>query len=274
MTWLRKITCALGLTTLGTLAVPGCADNDSMLFVEGVLAIEATDCVAKPESGALMRAAGTLDLSLRSGYRAALLVGSQLTQRGSREQLRTESARLALKGADITLQDAYARDLVLGDSPNPFSTIGSGFVNPAGGTDPGLGVIFVDVIPAALVPAVASAVQGSGLVLAKIKVFGETLGGQKIESGEYLYPIQICSGCLVSYPTSTNTGTLGTFTCTAPAQATESTVCAIGQDQVVPCTECAGVNAVCNDPCNNCAVRANPANAGLCTNPAPTDCGQ
>ena len=273
MTWQRKFTCALGMTTLCALAAPGCADNDSMLFVEGVLAVEATDCVAKAESGALMRAAGTLDLSLRKGYRAAFLVGSQLTQRGSREQLRTETARLVLKGADITLQDAYARDLALGGNPNPFSTIGSGFVNPAGGTDPGLGVIFVDVIPATLVDSVAAAVQGSGLVLAKVKVFGETLGGQKIESGEYLYPIQICSGCLVSYPTSTNTGQIGSFTCTAPAQATTSSVCALGQDQVVPCTECAGFNAVCSDPCNNCAVRSNPANAGLCTNTAP-DCGQ
>jgi hypothetical protein len=273
MSWLRKSTCALSVSALCGLAAPGCADNDSMLFVEGVLAIEATDCVARPESGALMRAAGTLDLSLRGGYRAALLVGSQLTQRGSREQLRTETARLVLKGADITLQDAYAQNLDLGGNPNPFSTIGSGFVNPAGGTDPGLGAIFVDVIPAALAASVEGGVQGSGLVLAKIKVFGETLGGQKVESGEYLYPIQICRGCLVNYPASTNTGTVGSFSCVAPAQATESSVCQPGQDQVVPCTECAGFNAVCSDPCKNCSVRANPANAGLCASvPAPAGC--
>ncbi|MGC4090750.1 MAG: hypothetical protein QM756_23335 [Polyangiaceae bacterium] len=189
MTWLRKTTCALGFTTICGLTASSCADNESMLFIEGVLAIEATDCVAKPESGALLRAAGRLNLSLSSSYRAAMLVGSQLTQRGSREQLRTETARLVLKGADITLQDAYARDLNLGANPNPFSTLGSGFVNPAGGTDPGFGTIIVDIIPAALAPSVAANLQG-GLVLAKIKVFGETLGGQKVESGEFLYPIR------------------------------------------------------------------------------------
>jgi len=245
-----------------------------MLFIEGVLAIEATDCVAKPESGALIRSAGTLDLQLRGAYRAALMVGSQLTQRGSREQLRTETARLVLKGADITLQDAYAQNLDLGRNPNPFSTIGSGFVNPAGGTDPGLGWIFVDIIPSALTESVASAVAGSGVLLAKIKVFGETLGGQEIQSGEFVYPIQLCRGCLISYPTSTNTGGMGSFSCAAPAQATESSVCLIGQDQVIPCTECAGFTAVCEDPCNNCSVRANPANAGICTSPAPAGCPQ
>ncbi|MFZ5895924.1 MAG: hypothetical protein ACOY0T_33015 [Myxococcota bacterium] len=274
MTWLRKITGALGVTMLGLLAAPGCADNESMLFVEGVLAVEATDCVAKAESGALMRAGGTLDLALRNGYRAALLVGSQLTQRGSRERLRTETARLQLEGADITLQDAYAQDLNLGNSPNPFSTIGSGFVNPSTGTDPGLGVIFVDIIPAALSAAIEGAVQGSGLVLAKVKVFGTTLGGQKVESGEYQFPIQICRGCLINYPTSTNTGAVGSFSCVAPTQATTSSVCLLGQDQVVPCTECAGFNGVCSDPCNNCAVRSNPANAGLCTNTPPAGCSQ
>jgi hypothetical protein len=69
-------------------------DNASMLFIKGVLAIEATNCAAKPEAAATLRAGGRLDVSLANGYVAALLVGSQLTQRGSREQLRTETARL------------------------------------------------------------------------------------------------------------------------------------------------------------------------------------
>lgn len=273
MTWLRKLTGALGLMTLGALAVPGCADNNSMLFIQGVLVTEASDCVAKPESGALVRAAGTLDASLRSGYRAALLVGSQLTQRGSREQLRTETARLMLKGADIRLQDAYGRDLNLGDNPNPFSTIGTGFVNPAGGTDPGLGVIFVDVIPAALMASVTSALQGSGLVLAKIKAFGETLGNEKVESGEFEYPIQICSGCLIDYPGTSVTGAVGQLICNGATQGDPGTICNLGQDQRVPCTECAAYSTTCSDPCANCGFRA--ANEARCAGaPNPGNCQQ
>ncbi|HET9933888.1 MAG TPA: hypothetical protein VFQ35_24455 [Polyangiaceae bacterium] len=271
MTWLRKFTGALGLVTLGALCVPGCADNNSMLFIEGVLAVEASDCIAKAESGALIREGGTLDLSLRSGYRAALLVGSQLTQRGSREQLRTETARLVLKGADITLQDAYGRNLDLGGNPNPFSTIGTGFVNPAAGTEPGLGVIFVDVIPSVLSDAVSGALNGSGLVLAKIKAFGETLGNQKVESGEFLYPIQICRGCLISYPATSMTGAVGALTCAAPTQGSSTeTLCSLGQDQFVPCTQCLGIPA-CSDPCQNCTYRAG---SPQCTGAAPDECAQ
>lgn len=262
MTWLRKLSGALGLMTLGALAIPGCADNDSMLFIQGVLVTEASDCVAKPESGALLRAAGILDVSLRSGYRAALLVGSQLTQRGSREQLRTETARLQLQGADIRLQDAYGQDLALGQNPNPFSTIGTGFVNPAAGTDPGMGVIFVDIIPSALMASVSDALNGSGLVLAKIKAYGETLGNRKVESGEFEYPIQICRGCLIDYPANSVTGPIGQARCDGAPQGNPETLCAIGQDQRVPCTECAAYSQTCSNPCVNCGYYA--ANKDQC----------
>src|SRR5687768_7912553 len=83
---------ALALSTLvggGALATLGCEDNESSLFIVGVLAIEETDCILTPEGNSLLRTSGVLDVSLRSSYTAGLLVGSQLTQRGSRDQLRT-----------------------------------------------------------------------------------------------------------------------------------------------------------------------------------------
>ncbi|MGC4090749.1 MAG: hypothetical protein QM756_23330 [Polyangiaceae bacterium] len=79
---------------------------------------------------------------------------------------------------------------------------------------------------------------------------------------------------MVSYPISSSTGAIGTFTCTAPDNATDSSACIMGQDVIIPCTECAGLTNVCLDPCNNCSVRANPDNASLCSNPAPANCSQ
>lgn len=272
MTWLRKTTGALGLLTLGALCVPGCADNDSMLFIHGVLSIERTDCVAKPDSSAILREGGTLDLALAGGYRAALLVGSQLTQRGSRERLRTETARLVIRGADITLEDAYERPLALEGNPNPFSTVASGIINPAAGTEPGLGVTFLDIIPSVLSSAIESALGGSGLVLAKIKVYGETFGNQKVESGDFLFPIQVCRGCLISYPATSMTASGLACDSTAEQGSTTDTVCFVGQDKAVPCTSCAGVPA-CDSPCNNCIYRATAMNDANCAGvPAPTGC--
>lgn len=274
MTWLRKTTGALGLLTLGALSVPGCADNDSMLFIHGVLAIERTDCVAKPDSSAILREGGTLDLALTGGYRAALLVGSQLTQRGSRERLRTETARLVIRGADITLEDAYERPLDLQGNPNPFSTVGSGIVNAAAGTEPGLGVTFLDIIPSVLSSGVANALGGSGLVLAKIKVYGETFGNQKIESGDFLFPIQVCRGCLISYPATSMTTSGPACDSTTEQGSTTDTACFVGQDNAVPCTSCAGVPA-CDSPCNNCIYRADPTFDKSCQDamvPRPDEC--
>ncbi len=275
MNWLRNSLSVLGVAGLCALAAPGCQENESMLVIVGVLAVETTNCLAKPERGATLRAGGTLDTALAGSYRAALLVGSQLTQRGSRERLRTETARLSLEGAEVTLTDAGGALIDLGaDTANPFSTLGTGFVDPAGGTDPGFGVIFVDVVPAAIKDAVTSVTHGDGIVVAKIRAYGTTLGGQEIESGEYTFPLRICNGCLISYPNTANSAMPGNdYVCQSNLpMATTSPVCFLGQDAVVPCTVCAGSSYVCAHPCANCSIRANMTNDQKCMEQKPASC--
>ena len=228
------------------LSAVGCEENESMLFIVGVLAAEETDCIYSPEGTATLRTGGVLDISLRSSYRAGLLVGSQLTQRGNRDQLRTETARLSLYGAEVHLETAAGAPIA------EYTTIGTGFVHPAGGTEPGFGAMVVDVIP-------AGAPVGPGLVLARIRVFGETLGGQEVESNEYSFPIQICTGCLISYPAEAADMTQGPgiYRCNIrgeEAPTTQEPVCHVGQDVSAPCTLCAAYSAVCEDPCQNCSA--------------------
>ena len=279
MNWLRKTVSVLSASLLCGLVAPGCEENESSVFIMGVLAVETSSCVAKPERGATMRAAGTLDTALAggSGYRAALMVGNQLTPRGSREQLRTETARVRLQGAEVTLTDSS--DALLPLPINPFSTVGTGLVDPAAGTEPGLGAIFVDVIPASISQAVSNALpKRDGIVIARIRVFGTTLGNQPVESGEYVYPIHVCSGCLVAYPVGALMPTGAGQACIAePTTTTPLDACFLGQDAPVPCTVCAGSNEVCLLPCENCAVRANPENNSLCMGSSsptpPASCG-
>jgi hypothetical protein len=232
----------------GGLSTSGCEDNESMLFIVGVLSAEQTDCIYTPEGGATLRTAGVLDLALRSGYRAGLLVGSQLTQRGNRDQLRTETARLSLKGAEVRLETASGSPIA------EFTTIGTGFVHPGGGSDPGFGVATVDVIP-------AGAPISPGLVLARMRVFGDTLGGEEIQSNEYSFPIRVCDGCLISYPAEAADMTQGPGVYLCALRSEDSTVsteqiCHVGQDVPVPCSLCAAQSAVCHDPCQNCSAIA------------------
>jgi hypothetical protein len=221
-----------------------CAENESSLFVIGVYALSRTQCVADPSSSAVLLPSGVLDLQLTSGYNAALLVGSHLTERGSRENLRTETSRLSIEGAHITLYSTTGTEIVRPD------VAATGLVNPASGTDPGLATVFAQLIRPADVPALGPA----GQAIVRIRIFGTTLGGQEIESGDYDFPIQICDGCLIAYPPESfdpATPQGKDYLCSPAADAmSESTtqICSLGQDDVVPCSTCAGFNDACRDP--------------------------
>jgi hypothetical protein len=246
-----KSLLAVGLAGLGALAVSSCATNDSMMFIVGVIALRAGECVAKPDGDAPLLAKGTMDRLFASEYRAALLIGNQVTQRGSREQLRTETSRIVLKGAEVNLEDLVGTELA-----PAFSSTATGFVDAASGTDPARAVMFATLIPGSIATTLPR-----GTVLAKVRVFGDTLGGQEVESAELAFPIEICDGCLVSYPANardlTADGTdyvckLGTSTADDVASDADLP-CSLGIDIPAPCTVCSGTSAVCQNPNNNCA---------------------
>ena len=230
-------TKAVALLALGAaLASSSCVDNDSSFFIFGVMDIGTSQCVAKPDSSAVMIAEGTLDRTFADGYQAAILVGSHLTQRGSREKLRTETARLAITGAHMTLYGTQGAVI-------EFDTPATGLVNPSSGTDPGLAAVF-----ARLVRYEDMAKLGDpGQMIARIKILGTTLGGQDIESAVYDYPITLCDGCLIVYP---NEALDVNHKCsnTLETTATDSKLCFLGQDAYFPCTVCAQSNDICFDP--------------------------
>jgi len=239
-------TISTGALLLGpALSVQGCVDNESSLFVIGVFAIGETQCIAEPDSTAVLLPSGTLDRSLANGYQAALLVGSHLTEQGSREKLRTETSRLQVEGAHVTLYNTAGQAFTLPD------TAATGLIDPASGTDPGLAAVYAQLIR----PADFANLGDPGQAIVRVRVFGTTLGGQEIESGDFDFPIQVCDGCLISYPpeAADPTAPPGVYLC-SPAVDVEddtATVCYPGQDAYVPCTLCAATNQACRDPLNN-----------------------
>jgi hypothetical protein len=105
-------------------------------------------------------------------------------------------------------------------------------------------------------PADLAALGPPGQAIVRIRIFGTTLGGQDIESGDYDFPIQVCDGCLISYPSSAQdpSAPAGVYLCSPAAEEeSEATtqVCYPGQDEVIPCTECAAFNTACRDPLLN-----------------------
>lgn len=232
---------AAGLLALGTaLASSSCVDNESSLFIYGVMEINSTQCLAKPDASAVLLAGGTLDRAFADGYQAAFLVGSHLTQRGSRDKLRTETSRLSITGAHMTLYGTNG-------SVIEFDTPATGLVNPSSGTDPGLAAVFARLVRQKDLDSLGE----DGQMIARIKMLGRTLGGQDIESGTFDFPITLCDGCLVTYPIDALDPN-NNNKCDAVTDAGPSTnVCFFGQDVYFPCTYCAAFNPICEDPSLN-----------------------
>ena len=206
-------------------AAGGCADNDSALFIRSVLALEGGgDCVAVAQPEAKFLAFGVLDVSFRQNYFANLLVGNQLARQGNSEKVRTETARIALRGADVEVKRIDGSVIVA------FATDGAGFVDPGSATDPGYGIMAAELLP----PGAVS--EADGRVNVSVRVVGETLGGTSIESSELIFPISICRGCLLSIPAGAYDELLGACT----GDPTEDAPCIRGQDEPVDCRLCAG----------------------------------
>ncbi|MGC4069663.1 MAG: hypothetical protein QM784_34395 [Polyangiaceae bacterium] len=80
-TWLSPLA---GVALLLGGATAGCADNESMLFIRGVMARESGNCELVADDTATLLTVGTLDVGFRGAYSAALLVGNQLASRGQK----------------------------------------------------------------------------------------------------------------------------------------------------------------------------------------------
>ena len=244
MRLLRKHVLAAGFAAAtGVVSAPGCAENESSLFVRAVLVVEPPECVVKSDAGAAFLLQGLMDVGLTDVYSAALLVGNQLVRRGSRDQLRTETSRISLRGAEVHLASAEGAQLFA------FSVDGSGFVDPGSSDEPGYGVMTTTLIPPEF-----SARAGT-TITARVRVYGRTLGGTEIESGDFWFPIYICRGCLVSFPLDADDPAQDGYQCIAgAADGAESGVseddipCHIGQDAYVDCRWCAAWNPVCRTP--------------------------
>lgn len=213
---------------------PGCADNDSSLYIRGVLAIEETGCVAESEPDGPFHLAGLVDTALvpSKSYTAALLIGNQLSTQGDRDKLRTETARVSIRGAEITLTAPGGGEI------DRYSVQASGMIDAAPAADsPGYGSALVPLI----VPSAGEKIGALTEVTARVRVFGVTLGGEEMESNEFHYPIVFCNRCLISYvidPASRQCAVEGE---------PEEEACIFGQDEPVDCRSCRQL-AVCREP--------------------------
>lgn len=235
----RLLNGGIASTCVGALlVVASCAHDDSSLFVRQVLAPQGgssggDSCSYKGDPSQPFLASGVVDVGFLASYRPVVLVGNQLSPTQKTDSFRTETSRVSLQGATVSLTDTQGNELT------SFSTLASGFVDPAAGTQPGWGITEVTLIDPKTIDGLRTQIPAGGTkkLVARFKVFGQTLGGQSVETNEAQFPIDVCFGCLVFRPADA--------ACDATADlGSVRTPCVFGQDQAIDCRLCRG-NPLC-----------------------------
>jgi hypothetical protein len=225
-----------------------CTHDDTTVFVQGVLAPQLVapgqTCTYTNDPTQAVIASGRLDVGLVNNgqgdatYVAEFLVGNQLVPQGNPSAPATETSYVNIQGAVVRITDT---------SENPIRTytqlLGAN-IPPSVGTTPGYAAMPVTIVDSMVTGMYAAnfAMQGVVRVITYTRFFGKTLGGQSVESNEFEFPVDMCLGCLVSFPIGvTDPAFKPQPNCGFGASATTTTTsvpCTIGQDAFVPCTQC------------------------------------
>ncbi len=170
----------LSLCSLGALATGGCADNRTTLFIAGVRYFEpGGDCEADESLGGNQLLSGSYDPLSGFPYYAWVIVANGLQPLGDNDTLRPETSRIQLQGAEISVRT------VTGAAAAPAFTINfSATISPDDSEDPGVAVLPIPILQPSLS-------LNPGDYQVGITVFGETLGGTDVESGEFDFPVTV-----------------------------------------------------------------------------------
>lgn len=238
---LPKVFALLGTALTGLCA---CAENNTSLFVAGVLKADAPECTYKADPGAEQWISGIMDVGFTRSYTAVVLVANQLSPRGNKAQLRSETMGFQIRGGEIRLTDSA------GALIKEFSTPGSGHSVPSTSNTPGFGITKLTLIPADVGGDLAAAVEPGSrrTVVADIRVFGDTEGGAKITSGSHSFNIEVCHNCLrTSVEGGLTVADDGFLYCNRAVTEELITGCNVGQDGPMDCRACE-TSACRNDP--------------------------
>jgi hypothetical protein len=270
--WCR-LAIALAIGAGFATTIPSCADNNSSIFIRQMQAAIAPECTVDNDPSALFVSSGLLDVGVGTTYIAKPLVGNQLLSRGDARQAKAEPNRVVIQGAEVRLLTPGGNERIA-----PFTTIASGTVDPTTSAEPAYGVTSIELVPASIGLQLRRELAQGGLgavvsINAEIKVFGKTLGGTDVETGPFVFPLQICFGCTVTVPNDAVDPALGGPNCKKPAASSGGaqgrTTCNIGQDYATDCRICQGAIPLCTpcagDPdCNFMRSTTDPTKPAVC----------
>lgn len=220
-------------------AALGCSarevDSDPPLFVSHVLA-PANRCAWEPDVDWPTLQAGSLDLALRSSYRAVFLVGNRFPGL---------PRSVSLTGADVEIWGSGGELVASASVPT------GGFIEPSSKSESGWGLAEVRLIDEALGDHLRKQLpldDGRIEVESIIRLYGTTFDGKWVESLPFTFPLELCHGCLIEYPPESDAPWLDGYQCANTESYAEQESCFIGQDVPVNCLLCAATHPICLCP--------------------------
>jgi hypothetical protein len=249
---LGSILAAVSLVGGAAMAFPACVHDDSTLFILDALAqptgSTTGQCTYTSDPTQPYVPQGIVDYALRQEYVATFLVGNQMVPEVNPTQLMTETSFINIQGAVVRITKSDGTPIT------SFTRLAATTIPPSTGTTPGYGPVSVLVLDPNtittdddVITMIESSVVPSPSVVRFVtytKFFGSTLGGKSVESNEFEFPIDVCSGCLVGF---LNGPDHPVPNCVAAAGATTTTTapCLPGQDTIVPCSTVCGSIPIC-----------------------------
>ena len=230
---------AIGLVALAAVMASGCTDRSpQVLFVQYNQAVDrGTACTARAGSG-ISRPIGWMDIAVTNRYMLFPAVENGLppietvTATGA-TQLRLENNKLQITGATIYYD--LPPDLEADLAGQGVAVPQGQFVFTSGSLQPGeIGALALEAVP----PLVGQIIRLSTIlkeryattqILVRVTVEGVMLDGDTVNSNEFVYPLNVCNGCLVYFPIGD---------CTVTPDEPLELPCFPGQDEGLDCRAC------------------------------------
>jgi hypothetical protein len=250
-----------GLTVLvgGASMTSACVHDNSTIFVFDVLAPQEVSngqtCLFNSDTTQPYISSGVLDIDFRDSYIPEYLVGNQMVPQGNPSTPQDETSYVQVQGAIVRITDSSGTQL------STFTRLTSGPLPPLNGNTPSFTPISVLTIDHDTVfnPQVKGVVDGGGVVrlVTYVRFFGQTTGGDSVESGEFEFPVDVCKGCLITFAPEDISPNYPAPNCGGAVSSTSGTVsaqpipCVPGQDIPIDCSQCQSIaDCVPNGPYN------------------------
>jgi len=202
-----KARTSVALLVLAALSVTACVDDDRMFYIKQNQAPDSSCTVSTGGGSSLW--GGILDVSIAGYgyYFNPLVVNQMLSTTGDNQPERNV---IHMRGFKV-------------DAPSPIADFE---IPAAGAIEPNGEAVFaaVEVLRPGDVALLAGSVSGTNqpVLEVKIRAFGDR-SGDEMETSEFIYPITLCNGCLVTMltacPTAEDTTTYTSNPCGLPQDA-------------------------------------------------------